>query len=114
VTRWRLGLDATPKPPLQWHQKRVSWSSHCKAWVAGSVIGIAREERLPNFRTTDAAFGELPAAFNDLLMPINELGLFKGSSRERHQRLRDLTYGLLTTPHLGARIGSSRHRARRH
>jgi putative DNA primase/helicase len=61
--------------------------------VASSVIGIAREEHLPNFRTTDAAFGELPAAFNDILMPINELGLFKGSSRERHERLRDLAYG---------------------
>jgi Domain of unknown function (DUF927) len=61
--------------------------------IAGSVIGIAREEDLPNFRTTDAAFGELPVAFNDMLMPINELGLFKGSSRERHERLRDLAYG---------------------
>jgi hypothetical protein len=60
--------------------------------VAGSVMGISREEDLPNFRTTDAAFGELPAAFNDLLMPINELGLFKGSAKERFERVRDLAY----------------------
>jgi putative DNA primase/helicase len=61
--------------------------------VAGSVIGIAREEDLPNFRTTDPAFGELPAAFNDMLMPLNELGLLKGSAKDRRQRTRDLSYG---------------------
>jgi putative DNA primase/helicase len=61
--------------------------------VAGSVIGIAREERLPNFRTTDAALGELPTAFNDMLMPINELGLFQGNPKRRYERLRDLAYG---------------------
>ena len=61
--------------------------------VAGSVIGFAREEDLPNFRTTDPAFGEMPAAFNDMFIPINELGLFKGSARERCERVRDLAYG---------------------
>ena len=58
--------------------------------VAGSVIGIASENALPNFRTTDAALGELPAAFNDIAMPINELGLLKGSAKDRcraHTRL---------------------------
>jgi putative DNA primase/helicase len=55
--------------------------------AAGSVIGIAREEDLP------AAFGELPAAFNDLVTLINELGLFKGSAKDRCQRVRDLAYG---------------------
>ena len=49
--------------------------------AAGSVIGIAREEDLPNFRTTDAALGELPATFNDLVTLINELGLFKAARR---------------------------------
>ena len=61
--------------------------------AAGSVIGIAREEDLPNFRTTDAALGELPAAFNDLVLLINELGLFKGSAKDRCRRVRDLAYG---------------------
>ena len=62
--------------------------------VAGSVSGIAREEDLPNFRTTDAAFGEIPAAFNNTLLPVNELGLLKGSARTRQERLRDFSYGL--------------------
>jgi hypothetical protein len=61
--------------------------------AAGSVIGIAREEDLPNFRTTDAALGELPATFNDLVTLINELGLFKGSAKDRCRRVRDLAYG---------------------
>lgn len=61
--------------------------------VAGSVIGIGQEENLPNFRTTDPALGELPATFNNMLMPINELGLLKGSAKDRHQRTRDFSYG---------------------
>ena len=48
--------------------------------ITGSVIGFSREKDLPNFRTTDTAFGELPAAFNDMVMPINELGLLKGGA----------------------------------
>ena len=62
--------------------------------VAGSVIGIAREKALSNFRTTDAAFGELPAAFNDMVMLINELGLLKGSAKNRYERIRDFSYGM--------------------
>ena len=61
--------------------------------VVGSVIGITGEEDLPNFRTTDTALGELPAAFNDMVMPINELGLLKGSAKDRYERMRDLAYG---------------------
>jgi hypothetical protein len=60
---------------------------------AGSVVGYGSEQDLPNFRTTDAAFGEIPVASNDSLLPLNELGLLKGSAAERRQRLRDLTYG---------------------
>jgi putative DNA primase/helicase len=60
---------------------------------AGSVVGYGSEQDLPNFRTTDAAFGEIPVDFNDSLLPLNELGLLKGSAAERRQRLRDLTYG---------------------
>jgi putative DNA primase/helicase len=62
--------------------------------AAGSVMGLAREDDLPNFRTTDAALGELPMAFNDSLLPLNELGLMKGSRNQRRNRHRDLTYGL--------------------
>ncbi len=61
--------------------------------VAGSVIGFASEQDLSNFRTTDAALGEVPAEFNDMLLPLNELGLLKGSRADRNQRIRDLAYG---------------------
>jgi putative DNA primase/helicase len=61
--------------------------------VAGSVIGFAREKELPNFRTTDTALGELPASFNDMLVPLNELGLLKGSATSRYERIRDWAYG---------------------
>ena len=61
--------------------------------VAGSVIGFAREKDLPNFRTTDTALGELPASFNDMMVPLNELGLLKGSATTRYERIRDWAYG---------------------
>jgi putative DNA primase/helicase len=84
---------------LDFHSSGILLSEPSKAGkstalvVAGSVIGFAGEEHLPNFRTTDAGFGELPAAFNDMVMPINELGLLKGGTRERYERVRDLAYG---------------------
>jgi putative DNA primase/helicase len=61
--------------------------------AAASVIGYGREQELPNFRATDSAFGEIPAAFNDSFLPLNELGLLKGSATEKYHRFRDLTYG---------------------
>jgi putative DNA primase/helicase len=61
--------------------------------AAASVTGYGREQDLPNFRATDAAFGEIPAAFNDSMLPLNELGLLKGSAAEKRHRLRDFTYG---------------------
>jgi len=61
--------------------------------AAASVGGYGREQDLPNFRASDAAFGEIPAAFNDSLLPLNELGLLKGSASQKYLRLRDLTYG---------------------
>jgi putative DNA primase/helicase len=61
--------------------------------AAGSVIGLGTEEDLPNFRTTDTAFGELLRDFNDNVMPLNEFGLLKGSANERRQRQRELAYG---------------------
>jgi putative DNA primase/helicase len=61
--------------------------------AAGSVIGFATEKALPNFRCTDAAFGELPGQFNDHVLPLNEFGLLRGTPRERRQRVRELTFG---------------------
>jgi putative DNA primase/helicase len=61
--------------------------------AASSAYGYGREKDLPNFRTTDAAFGEIPAAFNHMMLPVNELGLLTGSRADRYGRLRDLAYG---------------------
>jgi hypothetical protein len=61
--------------------------------AAASVGGYGREKDLPNFRTTDTALGEIPAAFNDSLMPLNELALLKGSATDKYLRLRDFAYG---------------------
>ena len=62
--------------------------------VAGSVGGFGTEDDLPNFHATDAALGEIPASFNDMLLPMNELGLLKGSRAERAQRMQTLSYVL--------------------
>ncbi len=61
--------------------------------AAASISGYGREQDLPNFRATDAALGEIPATFNDSLMPLNELGLLKGSAAQKYLRLRDFSYG---------------------
>jgi putative DNA primase/helicase len=94
-----MALAAPVLDFLRYHSFGVLLSGPSKAGkstavvVAGSVVGIGHEEDLPNFRTTDPALGELPATFNDMLMPINELGLLKGSAKDRHQRMRDFSYG---------------------
>ncbi len=62
--------------------------------AAASVIGIGQEKDLSNFKTTPAAFGELPALFNDSLLPLNELALLNGGASERYEKLRDLAYGI--------------------
>ncbi|MBX3535103.1 MAG: DUF927 domain-containing protein [Xanthobacteraceae bacterium] len=42
--------------------------------VCSSALGIFDELDLPTFNSTDAALDQLPACFNDLPTPINELG----------------------------------------
>ena len=49
--------------------------------AAGSVMGFGKEPDLPNFKTTDAALPEVLANCNDMLLPINELGLLGGMTR---------------------------------
>jgi hypothetical protein len=62
--------------------------------AAGSAIGFGTESALPNFRSTDAALGELPAQFNDHVVPLNESGLMRGNKKERRQRMRELAFGM--------------------
>jgi putative DNA primase/helicase len=61
--------------------------------AAGSVPGFGTESALPNFRSTDAALGELPGQFNDHLLPLNEFGLLRGTHKERRQKLREFAFG---------------------
>lgn len=42
--------------------------------VCSSALGIFDEADLPSFNSTEAALDQLPACFNDLPTPINELG----------------------------------------
>jgi hypothetical protein len=60
--------------------------------LAGSTIGFGEERDLPNFNTSEAAFSEMPAAFNDLVLPLNELGTLAGSKSQKNQRLERLSY----------------------
>lgn len=59
----------------------ISKAGKTSALLAGASIGgIGVENRLPNFRSTPAARGELCCAFNDQLLPLNEVGLLAGKS----------------------------------
>lgn len=59
--------------------------------AASSVGGIGLENRMPNFRSTAAARGELSCAFNDQLLALNEVGLLAGK-RMAYGPIRDLIY----------------------
>lgn len=60
--------------------------------AASSVIGIGLEGSLPNFNATPAALQEVAVEFVDRVLPVNELGLLKGSKRDAYHQLRPLTY----------------------
>ena len=73
-----------------WKKSKIGKSTLPLA--TGSVIGFRKERDLLNFRITDPAFGEILPAFNDMIAPINELGLLRGSTTDRNQRLREMAY----------------------
>lgn len=60
--------------------------------TAGSTVGFGREQDLPNFGSTELALAELLSASNDLMLPINELGLLKGSAQDRFRSLMRVAY----------------------
>ena len=59
---------------------------------AGSTVGFGRAEDLPNFGSTELALTELLSASNDLLLPINELGLLKGTTQDQYRSIMHLAY----------------------
>jgi hypothetical protein len=46
--------------------------------VGGSAIGVGTERDLPNWNCTGNAFLETARGFNDLMLPVNEVGLLAG------------------------------------
>lgn len=82
-------------PSFTIHIYGKSRAGKSSAILAGaSIIGFRQESDLPNFRGTETAWEEIPAAFNDMFLPINELGLLKGTAAQRYQALVDVTYGI--------------------
>lgn len=70
----------------------ISKAGKTSALLAGaSVGGIGVENRMPNFRSTTAARGELSCAFNDQMLPLNEVGLL-GGKRMAYEPIRELIY----------------------
>jgi Domain of unknown function (DUF927) len=65
------------------------------AMLAGaSVIGLGREADLPNWGATAAAKGESARMFNDMLFPLNEVGLLGGSKKKAYPEIRETIYRL--------------------
>ena len=68
------GWHSCPRSGLSFMARAKRARARCCSLLHRSAVTVANED-LPNFRATDAAFGEIPAAFNDTLLPLNELGL---------------------------------------
>jgi hypothetical protein len=58
--------------------------------AAMSVYGLGREEDLPNWHSSEARRQEIPAAFGDIVFPLNEVGAMKGKKKDAYEKLRDL------------------------
>jgi len=71
----------------------ISKAGKTAALLAGaSVGGIGSESRLPNFRSSAAARGELCKGFNDQMLPLNEVGLLAGKKSAAYSLIRELIY----------------------
>ncbi|MGC2224272.1 MAG: DUF927 domain-containing protein [Methylocella sp.] len=62
--------------------------------AGASVIGLGREADLPNWGATAAAKGESARMFNDMLFPLNEVGLLGESKRKAYPEIRETIYRL--------------------
>lgn len=60
--------------------------------VGASAIGIGAERDLPNWNATSNAFLETARGFNDLLLPVNEVGLLAGKRRDAYGPIRERIY----------------------
>ncbi|MEW6437788.1 MAG: DUF927 domain-containing protein [Pseudomonadota bacterium] len=60
--------------------------------LAAAITGLAEENALPNWNSTDAGLLQLFRAFNDSVVPVNELGLLRGKKADRSERVREMVY----------------------
>ncbi len=64
--------------------------------VAASAMGFGREKELPTLNATRPGLQAAALAFNDLMLPINEIGTAQGRKRDIYDVLRETTYALLS------------------
>jgi hypothetical protein len=62
--------------------------------VATSVAGIGSERGLPNWNATGSSLAETARVFNDLVLPINEIGLLAGKKGDAYGTIREQIYRL--------------------
>ncbi len=60
--------------------------------AAASVIGIGTEQGLPKWAMTKAALEETCRLFNDLVLPLDDIALIKGTAKARYQIVQDMAY----------------------
>lgn len=62
--------------------------------LGASAMGFANEEDLPTFKATEAGLLAAAMGFNDLLLPINEVGTAPGKKKDKYDAIYDATYAL--------------------
>ena len=64
--------------------------------VGASALGFGTEGHLPNLNATPAGLLAAGMAFNDHVLPINEVGTARGAKSDAYQTLKEATYALLS------------------
>lgn len=64
--------------------------------AAASAMGYGREKELPTLNASPPGLLAAALAFNDHMLPINEIGTAQGKKSEIYEVLRDATYALLS------------------
>lgn len=64
--------------------------------VGASAIGFGEEKSLPCLNGTPAGLLAIASAYNDHMLPINEVGTARGAKRDVYEVLHKTTYALMT------------------
>jgi uncharacterized protein (DUF927 family) len=62
--------------------------------VAGSIIGIGRQEDLISWKITDARLEERLPEFNDSVFPIDDLKTMDSNKKKQYERIQQLAYSI--------------------